>query len=56
LPLDQAIPVGLISKITKFCVKRNLEKAVSRKAAKKSKAAKRKDAKRKEAKRGKAQK
>lgn len=35
LPLDKPIPVGLIAKITKFCVKRNLEKAVSRKAAKK---------------------
>ena len=34
LPLDKPIPVGLISKITKFCVKRNLEKAVSRKGAK----------------------
>jgi uncharacterized protein YdhG (YjbR/CyaY superfamily) len=33
LPLDKAIPVGLIAKITKFCVKRNLEKAVSRKGA-----------------------
>lgn len=41
LPLDTPIPVGLIGKITKFCVKRNLEKAVSRKAAKtKSKGAK----------------
>ena len=27
LPLDKPIPVGLISKITKFCVKRNLERA-----------------------------
>jgi|ERR1043165_1406101 uncharacterized protein YdhG (YjbR/CyaY superfamily) len=34
LPLDKPIPVGLITKITKFCVKRNLERAVSRKAAK----------------------
>lgn len=34
LPLDKPIPVGLITKITKFCVKRNLEKAVSRKGAK----------------------
>ena len=41
LPLDKPIPVGLIGKITKFCVTRNLEKAVSRKAAK----VKRKDAK-----------
>lgn len=34
LPLDKPIPVGLISKITKFCVKRNLERVVSREAAK----------------------
>lgn len=34
LPLDKPIPVGLISKITKFCVKRNIERAVSREAAK----------------------
>ena len=33
LPLDKPIPVGLISKITKFCVKRNLERAASRKGA-----------------------
>lgn len=33
LPLDKPIPVGLISKITKFCVKRNLERAASRKDA-----------------------
>ena len=33
LPLDKPIPVTLIGKITKFCVKRNLEKAVSRKGA-----------------------
>jgi uncharacterized protein YdhG (YjbR/CyaY superfamily) len=26
-PLDKPIPLGLISKITKFCVKRNLAKA-----------------------------
>ena len=26
-PLDKRIPLGLISKITKFCVQRNLEKA-----------------------------
>ena len=37
LPLDKPIPVGLITKITKFCVKRNLEKAVSRKGAKSAK-------------------
>jgi uncharacterized protein YdhG (YjbR/CyaY superfamily) len=35
-PLDKPIPYGLIGKITKFCVKRNAERAVSRKAAKKS--------------------
>ena len=34
LPLDKPIPVGLIGRITKFCVKRNLEKAILRKAAK----------------------
>ncbi len=34
LPLDKPIPVGLITKITKFCVKRNIERAVSRQAAK----------------------
>jgi uncharacterized protein YdhG (YjbR/CyaY superfamily) len=34
LPLDKPIPVGLIGKLTKFCVKRNLEKAISRKGAK----------------------
>ena len=34
LPLDKPIPVGLISKITKFCVQRNLERVVSREAAK----------------------
>ena len=33
LPLDKPIPVGLIGKITKFCVKRNLEKAISRSGA-----------------------
>ena len=42
LPLDKAVPVGLIGKITKFCVKRNQEKAVSRKAAKKHAKAQRK--------------
>jgi uncharacterized protein YdhG (YjbR/CyaY superfamily) len=30
LPLDKPIPVGLIAKITKFCVKRNLEKAAAK--------------------------
>ena len=34
LPLDKPVPVGLIGKITKFCVKRNLER-VSRKKAQK---------------------
>ena len=41
-PLDKPIPVGLIGKITKYCVERNLEKATSRKGAKtQRKAAKR---------------
>src|SRR5215510_1400826 len=41
-PLDKPIPYGLIGRITKFCVKRNLEKADSRKGAKaQRKAAKR---------------
>lgn len=35
LPLDKPIPVGLIGKITKFCVKRNLEKAAAKAAKKK---------------------
>ncbi len=30
LPLDKPIPVGLIGRITKFCVKRNLEKAAAK--------------------------
>ena len=30
LPLDKPIPAGLIGKITKFCVKRNLEKATAK--------------------------
>ena len=30
LPLDKPIPVGLIGKLTKFCVKRNLEKAAAK--------------------------
>ena len=34
LPLDKPIPVGLIGRITKFCVNRNLERMVSREAAK----------------------
>lgn len=33
-PLDKRIPFGLIGKITKFCVKRNVEKNLSRKGAK----------------------
>ena len=32
LPLDKPIPVGLIGKITKFCVKRNLETAAAKKS------------------------
>jgi uncharacterized protein YdhG (YjbR/CyaY superfamily) len=40
-PLDKPIPLGLIGKITKYCVKRNAERAGSRKAAKDRKAAKR---------------
>jgi len=34
LPLDKPIPIALITRITKFCVKRNIERAVSREAAK----------------------
>ena len=34
LPLDKPIPVALITRITKFCVKRNIERAISREAAK----------------------
>jgi uncharacterized protein YdhG (YjbR/CyaY superfamily) len=30
LPLDKPIPVGLIGRITKFCVKRNLERAAAK--------------------------
>ena len=40
-PFDKPIPYGLIGKITKYCVKRNAEKAGSRKGAKKRKGAKR---------------
>jgi uncharacterized protein YdhG (YjbR/CyaY superfamily) len=29
-PLDKPLPLGLIGKITKFCVKRNLEKAAAK--------------------------
>ena len=29
-PLDKPIPLGLVSKITKFCVKRNLAKAAAK--------------------------
>jgi uncharacterized protein YdhG (YjbR/CyaY superfamily) len=39
LPLDKPIPAGLISKITKFCVKRNIERAISREGAKAQKKA-----------------
>lgn len=41
LALDKRIPVGLISKITKSCVKRNLEKASSRGAARARKVSRR---------------
>lgn len=41
-PIDKPIPYGLIGKITKYCVKRNVEKAISRGGA----TARRKDAKR----------
>ena len=34
LPLDMPLPVGLIGRITKACVKRNLEKASRKKAQK----------------------
>ena len=40
-PLDKPIPSALIGKITKFCVKRNAERAASRKVAKNRKVAKR---------------
>ena len=33
-PLDKPLPLGLIGRITKFCVKRNLEKAAARKKRK----------------------
>ena len=36
-PLDKPLPLGLIGRMTKFCVKRNLEKAASRKGAKAAK-------------------
>ena len=42
LPLDKPLSVGLIGRITKFCVKRNSEKAASRKGAKAAKKAARK--------------
>jgi uncharacterized protein YdhG (YjbR/CyaY superfamily) len=35
IPLDKPNPVGLIGKITKFCVKRNLEKAATKKSVRK---------------------
>jgi len=38
LPLDKPIPVGLIGRITKFCVKRNLEKAAAKKSIRKKSA------------------
>lgn len=40
-PLDKPIPYGLIGRITKFCVARNLEKASSRDAAAKRRTARR---------------
>lgn len=30
LPLDKPIPAGLIARITKFCVKRNIERAAAK--------------------------
>jgi len=39
-PFDKPIPFGLIAKITKYCVKRNVERASARKGAKKRKGAK----------------
>ena len=36
LPLDKPIPVGLITKIAKFCVRRNLEKVAAKSISKKS--------------------
>ena len=35
LPLDKPIPVGLIGRITKFCVKRNIERAAAKKSIRK---------------------
>ncbi|HJU91528.1 MAG TPA: DUF1801 domain-containing protein [Pyrinomonadaceae bacterium] len=35
-PLDKPVPVGLINRITKFCVKRNLAKPQKRQKASKS--------------------
>ncbi len=35
LPLDKPIPSGLIGKITKFCVKRNAERAAAKRHKKK---------------------
>ena len=32
LPLDKPVPVGLIQRITKFCVTRNLERAAAKKS------------------------
>jgi uncharacterized protein YdhG (YjbR/CyaY superfamily) len=34
LPMDKAIPVTLIARITKYCVERNLERAAARKSKK----------------------
>ena len=36
LPLDKPIPVGLLTRITKFCVKRNQERAAAKSIRKKS--------------------
>ena len=33
-PIDKRIPLGLMGKITKYCVERNAERAVARKSAK----------------------
>jgi uncharacterized protein YdhG (YjbR/CyaY superfamily) len=36
LPLDKPLPIGLITRITKFCVERNLERAAAKSKKKKS--------------------
>jgi uncharacterized protein YdhG (YjbR/CyaY superfamily) len=40
LPLDMPLPVGLIGRITKFCVQRNLERAATKKSSSHKKAQK----------------